>query len=64
MNKQSEELLTIGEIADILRVSTRSVHRYIESGKLKASNIGVWRIRRSDLEDFLRETSNADKRTK
>lgn len=57
-NKPAEKLLTIEEVAEILRVSTRSVNRYIESGKLKASKIGVWRIKESDLNTFLEDTSN------
>ncbi|MDE2218713.1 MAG: helix-turn-helix domain-containing protein, partial [Patescibacteria group bacterium] len=40
-----EKLFTIEEIAEILRVHTRTVTRYIESGRLKASKLGVWRIK-------------------
>ena len=58
-NKFEDKLLTIEEVAEILRVSSRSVNRYIESGRLKASKLGVWRIKRSDLDRFLEETSNA-----
>jgi len=58
MDKNIEKLLTIEEVAKILRVSTRSVNRYIEAGKLKASKIGVWRIKQSDLDNFLNITSN------
>ncbi len=58
----TEKLLTIEEVAKILRVSTRSVNRYIESGKLKASKIGVWRIKQSDLHNFLEQTSNQKKK--
>jgi len=36
-----EKLLTIEEIGEILRVHTRTVTRYIESGRLTASKIGV-----------------------
>jgi len=57
-NKQEDKLLTIEEVAEILRVSSRSVNRYIKSGRLKASKLGVWRIKRSDLDNFLEETSN------
>jgi excisionase family DNA binding protein len=53
-----EKLLTISEVAKILRVSGRSVARYIEFKKLKASKIGVWRIRESDLRAFLDKASN------
>lgn len=58
MNKKTDKLLTIEEVAEALRVSTRTVIRYIESGKLKASKIGVWRIKQSDVDVFLEKTSN------
>ncbi len=60
MNKQTDKLLTIEEVAEILRVSTRTVIRYIDSGKLKASKIGVWRIKQSDVDMFLEKTSNVN----
>lgn len=59
-----EKLLTIEEIAKILRVHTRTVTRYIESGRLKASKLGVWRIKQSDLNAFLDETSNVKSKKK
>ena len=64
LNKSEDKLLTIEEVAEILRVSSRSVNRYIESGRLKASKLGVWRIKRSDLDKFLEETSNQKKKVK
>lgn len=57
----ADKLLTLKEVAKILRVSERSVLRYIESGRLHASRIGQWRIKESDLEKFLKENLN-DKR--
>jgi len=59
-----EKLFTIDEIAKILRVHPRTVNRYIESGRLKASKLGVWRIKQSDLNAFLEETSNTPLETK
>ncbi len=64
MSKPIEKLFTIEEVAEILRVSTRSVTRYIESGKLKASKIGMWRIKQSDLDSFLEKTSNIKRKKK
>ncbi|MBI2443698.1 MAG: helix-turn-helix domain-containing protein [Candidatus Magasanikbacteria bacterium] len=64
MSEPTEKLLTIEEVAEILRVSTRSVNRYIESGRLKASKIGVWRIKQSDLDAFLEQTSNVKPKKK
>ena len=40
----SEKLYTTQEVAKILRVSERSVFRYIDDNKLKATKIGYWRI--------------------
>jgi len=60
MNKQTDKLLTIEEVAEMLRVSTRTVIRYIDSSKLKASKIGVWRIKQSDVDVFLEKTSNVN----
>jgi len=61
MSKNIDKLLTIKEVAEILRVSERSVNRYIEAGKLKASKIGQWRIKQSDLDEFLEKSLNIKK---
>lgn len=53
-----DKLLNIEEVAAVLRVSTRTVVRYIDSGRLRASKIGVWRIKESDINRFLEESSN------
>lgn len=63
-NSNNEKLLTAEEVAKILRVSYRTVVRYIESGRLRASKIGVWRIKQSDLDDFLNKTSNIKRKRK
>ena len=55
------KLLTIKEVAKYLRVSERSVNRYIKAGRLRASRIGQWRISQKDLENFLSKTKNTKK---
>ena len=43
--------LTPEEVADLLRVSRRTVYNWLRSGQLPALRIGkVWRIRREDIE--------------
>ena len=59
-----DKLLTIKEVAEFLRVSERSVLRYIEAGRLKASKVGWWRVKQSDLDRFLKETSNVNSKNK
>jgi len=59
-----DKLLTLKETAQILRVSERTIMRYIKSERLKASNIGQWRIKEGDLEKFLRKSSNRSEKKK
>ena len=48
------ELLTAGEVADLLRVSTMTVYRLIRTGELVAVRVGRnYRVRREDLDAFL-----------
>ena len=59
-----EKLLTLKETAKILRVSERTIMRYLKSGKLKASKAGQWRIKQSDLNNFLEKYSNVKRKPK
>lgn len=59
-----EKFLTLQEVADRLRVSERSVFRYIHSGRLEATKVGYWRIKESELEKFLKENSSIKKKKK
>lgn len=56
-----DKLLTLKETAKILRVSGRTIMRYLKSGKLKASKVGQWRISQKDLEEFLNKSKNIKK---
>jgi excisionase family DNA binding protein len=55
---RDEDLLTVPEVAKILHVHVRTVHRWIEEGKLKAVRMpsGRYRIRAADADALLRET--------
>ena len=50
-----DEIYSIQEAAKILKVSERSIFRYINSGKLRATKIGYWRIFKSDIQKFLND---------
>lgn len=50
----NEKYLTISEVSEILRYDKRTLYRWIQSGKLKASKIGAgWRIKESDLKNIV-----------
>jgi excisionase family DNA binding protein len=51
---QLSDLLTVKEVAEILRVSQPTVLRMIEDGELPAIRVrNQWRIRRSELDAYL-----------
>lgn len=51
-----EQLLTVAEVAQIMRVSNMTVYRLIKSGQLAAIRVGKnYRIRRRDVERYLTE---------
>ena len=53
-----EPLLTVGEVATLMRVSNMTVYRLIKAGQLSAIRVGKnYRIRRSDVERYLSERS-------
>ncbi len=60
-NKSSmprEQLLTVAEVADHMRVSSMTVYRLIKAGSLKAVRVGKnYRIRTSDLDAYLQSSS-------
>jgi excisionase family DNA binding protein len=51
-----EPLLTVGEVAQIMRVSNMTVYRLIKAGQMSAIRVGKnYRIRRTDVERYLNE---------
>ena len=58
-----DKFLTIKEVAKKLRVSERSVMRYIKAKKLRASKMGQWRVKGEDLERFFSANINSHKKS-
>lgn len=58
MAEFGEPLLTVGEVATLMRVSNMTVYRLIKAGQLSAIRVGKnYRIRRSDMDRYLTERS-------
>ena len=56
-----ERLLTVAEVADVLRVSTMTVYRLIQRGELAALRVGrSYRIRAGALDEYLSGGGSAD----
>ncbi len=48
-----EVFLTLREVAETLRLSTRTVREYVKRGEIKGKIIGKrWRFRRADIDAF------------
>lgn len=49
------KIYTMQEVADILKVTRRTVYTYVYNHKLKANKIGKeWRVSHEDLQDFIK----------
>jgi excisionase family DNA binding protein len=56
LDTTNTRFLTVGEVAAILRVSTMTVYRLINSGELRAARIGrSFRLREEDLDRYVTE---------
>lgn len=58
IKKLPNDIYSLQEVAKMLRVSERSIFRYMEAGRLKATKIGYWRFTKNDLLSFLAENAN------
>lgn len=48
-----ERFLTLAEAAEVLRLSTRTVRKYLKQGEIRGKIIGKrWKFRRADLDAF------------
>ena len=51
-----EDILTIKEVAEYLKVTERTLYRPAQEGKIPAFKVGAsWRFRRSDLDTWMDE---------
>jgi excisionase family DNA binding protein len=54
-------LLTVAEVANVIRVSRMTVYRLIRRGQLKAIRVGRnYRVREDDLNDYLEAQAVTD----
>ncbi|RBP42207.1 helix-turn-helix domain-containing protein [Garciella nitratireducens] len=53
------EWLTVEEVADMLRLNTVTIYRWLRTNKLRGIKLGKeWRIKDSDLQEFLESHYN------
>jgi len=53
------KFMTVGEVADLMRVSSMTVYRLIKAGDLRAVQVGKsYRIREEDINSFIASRYN------
>lgn len=56
--KTPKNYFTAKEAANVLRVSERTIMRYIKTKRLHATKIGQWRIKKADIDRLVKASSN------
>ena len=57
----TDDILTIREVADYLKVTERTLYRLAQEGKIPAFKFGgAWRFRRGDLEQWSQSQTEAE----
>ena len=60
---QEDKLLTRTEVQEILRISQSKIYRLIQENKIPSIRVGkTYRIRRSDLDEYLETEKGRDER--
>jgi len=61
---QDEQLLTVDEAAEVMKVHPKTIRGFVNSGELAVVEIGKreYRIRRSELNRFIREREERRKK--
>lgn len=57
----SDEILTVQEVAALLKVADKTVYTMAQRGELPAFKVrGQWRFRRSDLNAWIAQQTNSN----
>lgn len=55
MANENNEMMTVNEVADFLRMNPMTIYRFAQQGKIPASKIlGSWRFNRREVEEWVK----------
>jgi excisionase family DNA binding protein len=58
MENESQSLITVDELCEILMIGKNAAYHLLQSGKIKCFRIGrIWKIPRESLDKYIREQS-------
>lgn len=59
---QEDEIMTVSEVADYLKVSEVTTYKFVQEGKIPGFKIGRhWRVKRSDLAEFIEKQKRGER---
>ena len=59
----SDEILTVKEVADYLKLAEKTAYRLAAEGKLPGFKVGgSWRFKKDDLQQWIEQQKAADQR--
>lgn len=62
MNNTDDEIMTVNEVAQYLKISLITTYRLVQDGRIPAFKVGRnWRVKRSDLADFIEKQKRGER---
>lgn len=59
-----EQLLRVGQVAEVLQVHPQTVYGLIRNGKIRAAKVGrAWRIKPEAIDDYLKDQMQANEKS-
>ncbi|WP_243109340.1 helix-turn-helix domain-containing protein [Anaerophilus nitritogenes] len=59
---QEDEIMTVSEVAEYLKISEVTTYKCVQEGKIPGFKIGRhWRIKRSDLVEFIEKQKQGER---
>lgn len=64
MSKETDDILTIDDVAAFLKAGKRTVYRLAANGEIPGFKLGgTWRFRRSELDRWIADQTSTRQRT-
>ncbi len=62
MDNNQDEIMTITEVAEYLKISEMTTYKFVQEGKIPAFKVGRhWRVQRSDLKEFMEKQKRGER---
>lgn len=62
MAQQNDEILTVKELAEYLKIAEKTAYRFAAEGKVPGFKVGsAWRFRRKDIDTWISQQNSEGK---